>query len=53
MISSLEDKKCKLHVHIPLAKTESHGHTRETGKFGVYSEKPHVQLEIKGSNTMG
>lgn len=53
MIPSLEDKTWKLHVHIPLAKTQPHGHTREAGKFGVCSEKPHVQLKIKGSNTMG
>lgn len=34
-------------------KNSSYGHTREAGKFGFYSEKPYVQLKMKGSVTVG
>lgn len=37
----------------PIGKNSSDDHTRDAGKFGFYSEKPCVQLKIKGYVTVG
>ena len=36
-----------------IGKNSSYDHTRDAGKFGFCSEKPYVQLKIKGSVTVG